>query len=124
MNYNTVIILLKISGPILRYIINYSFQSSGSVHPVIFSICCLKKENTDGWLISFHNGYITRHPVIFIIFRITLPHVWLLLPIVPFYLFCFLIKFSVDEWLREYNWEQQLIEQRKEWEEKKKEGLL
>jgi hypothetical protein len=35
-----------------------------------------------------------------------------------------LIKFSVDDWLREYNWEQQLIEQRKEWEEKKKEGLL
>jgi hypothetical protein len=44
--------------------------------------------------------------------------------ILPFYLFCFFIKFSVDEWIREYNWEQQLIEQRKEEVEKQKEGLL
>jgi hypothetical protein len=43
---------------------------------------------------------------------------------VPFYFYSFLIKFSVDEWIREYNWNQELIEQRKEQEEKKKEGLL
>jgi hypothetical protein len=35
-----------------------------------------------------------------------------------------LIKFSIDEWIREFNWEQQLAEQRKESEEKKKEWLL
>jgi len=49
--------------------------------------------------------------------------VWLPVYMVPFYFYCFLIKFSVDEWIREYNWNQQLIEQRKQQEEKK-ESLL
>jgi len=42
----------------------------------------------------------------------------------PFYFFCFLIKNSVDEWIREYNFHQQLIEQRKESKENKIEGRL
>ena len=67
---------------------------------------------------------VLPYPVIYLIIgEYILLTAWLLLPVIPFYLYCFLIKFSVDDWLREYNWEQQLIEQRKEWEEKKKERL-
>ena len=85
----------------------------------------LFKEKKYGWIVIFFLMVVLPYPVIYLIIgEYILLTAWLLLPVIPFYLYCFLIKFSVDDWLREYNWEQQLIEQRKEWEEKKKEGLL
>jgi len=84
-----------------------------------YMLYVLIKERKFGWIIIFFFMVVLPYPVLYLIIGdyILLP-AWLLLPVIPFYLYCFLIKFSVDEWLREYNWEQQLIEQRKEWEEK------
>ena len=90
-----------------------------------YMLYVLIKERKYGWIVIFFLMVVLPYPVIFLIIgEYILLTAWLLLPVIPFYLYCFLIKFSVDDWLREYNWEQQLIEQRKEWEEKKKEGLL
>ena len=90
-----------------------------------YMLYVLIKERKYGWIVIFFLMVVLPYPVIYLIIgEYILLTAWLLLPVIPFYLFCFLIKFSVDDWLREYNWEQQLIEQRKEWEEKKKEGLL
>jgi len=90
-----------------------------------YMLYVLIKERKYGWIVIFFLMVVLPYPVIYLIIgEYILLTAWLLLPVIPFYLYCFLIKFSVDDWLREYNWEQQLIEQRKEWEEKKKEGLL
>ena len=90
-----------------------------------YMLYVLIKERKYGWIVIFFLMVVLPYPVIYLIIgEYILLTAWLLLPVIPFYLFCFLTKFSVDDWLREYNWEQQLIEQRKEWEEKKKEGLL
>ena len=90
-----------------------------------YMLYVLIKERKYGWIVIFFLMVVLPYPVIYLIIgEYILLTAWLLLPVIPFYLYCFLIKFSVDDWLREYNWEQQLIVQRKEWEEKKKEGLL
>ncbi len=90
-----------------------------------YMLYVLFKERKYGWIVIFFLMVVLPYPVIYLIIgEYILLTAWLLLPVIPFYLYCFLIKFSVDEWIREYNWEQQLAEQRKESEEKKKEGLL
>ena len=90
-----------------------------------YMIYVLVKEKKYGWIIMFFLAVVLPYPVLYLIIGdyILLPG-WMLLPIIPFYFYCFIIKFSVEDWLREYTWEQQLVEQRKESEEKKKEGLL
>jgi hypothetical protein len=90
-----------------------------------YMIYVLFKERKYGWIILFFLVIVMPYPVLYLIIGdyILLPG-WMLLPIIPFYFYCFIIKFSVEDWLREYTWEQQLVEQRRESEEKKKEGLL
>lgn len=91
--------------------------------PYIFYI--LIKEKHYGWIVIFIFMIVLPYLFILLLFYdYILLTAWMLLPIPLFYLYCFLIKYAVDDWLSEYNWEQQLIEQRKEWEEKKKEELL
>jgi len=90
-----------------------------------YMLYVLIKERKYGWIAIFFFMVVLPYPVVYLIIGdYIFLSAWLLLPIIPFYLYCFLVKFSVDEWLREYNWEQQIIEQRKEWEERKQEGLL
>jgi hypothetical protein len=90
-----------------------------------YMLFVLIKERKYGWIVIFFLMVVLPYPVIYVIIgEYILLTAWLLLPVISFYLYCFFIKFSIDDWLREYNWEQQLIVQRKEWEEKKKEGLL
>ncbi len=90
-----------------------------------YMLYVLVKERKYGWIIMFFLVVVLPYPVLYLIIGdyILLP-AWMLLPIIPFYFYCFIIKFSVEDWLREYTWEQQLVEQRREGEEKKKEGLL
>jgi hypothetical protein len=90
-----------------------------------YMLYVLIEERKYGWITIFFFMIVLPYPVLYLITRdyILLPG-WMLLPIIPFYLYCFLIKFSVDDWLREYSAEQQLTEQRNEWKERKKEGLL
>jgi hypothetical protein len=90
-----------------------------------YMIYVLIKERKYGWIAIFFFMVVLPYPVLYkIIGDYILLSGWMLLPIIPFYLYCFLIKFSVDDWLREYSAEQQLMEQRNEWKERKKEGLL
>jgi len=49
---------------------------------------------------------------------------WLLLPIIMIYLYFFLLKYSVDDWLKKYNEHEQLEEEKKEWEEKRKMEMI
>jgi len=90
-----------------------------------YMLYVLNKERKYGWIALFFFMVVLPYPVIYLIIGdYVLLTAWLLLPIIPFYLYCFLIKFSVDDWLSKYNWEQQLAEQRKEADQKKKEWLL
>lgn len=90
-----------------------------------YMLYVLFKERKYGWIVMFFLVVVLPYPILYLIIGdYILLSGWMLLPIIPFYFYCFIIKFSVEDWLREYSWEQKLIEQRKEWEEKKKEGLL
>jgi hypothetical protein len=87
--------------------------------PYIFYI--LIKEKRYGWIITFF--LMIFFPLIFgpLIFKNTLAfEASLLIPLGIFYFYCFIIKFSVAQWIKDYNWHKQLEEQRKESEEKKK----
>lgn len=91
-----------------------------------YMIYVLVKERKYGWIILFFLVVVLPYPVLYLIIGnyILLPG-WMLLPIIPFYFYCFIIKFSVEDWLREYRAEQQLIQQRREEEEQKRnEGLI
>ena len=116
----------------LFWLSNYILQSIPFIiisPPILFTpyfIYVLLSEERYGWLITYI--LLVVLPAIFLIVAIwndfnQLGLIFLLM--LPFYLFCFFIKFSVDDWVREYNWEQQLIQQKKEEEERKKmEGML
>lgn len=117
---STAVIFILNFWPINLYVI-----VGASILFTPYMLYVLFKERKYGWIVIFILMVVLPYPVIYLIIgEYILLTAWLLLPVIPFYLYCFLIKFSVDDWLGEYNWEQQLIEQRKEWEEKKKEGLL
>ncbi|MCU0407250.1 MAG: hypothetical protein MUE91_07400 [Ignavibacteriaceae bacterium] len=93
-----------------------------SFTPYIFYI--LIKEKRFGWIVTFFAMII--FPLIFgpIIFQDTLAfEASLLIPIGLFYFYCYLIKYSVSKWIKDYNWHKQLEEQRRESEEKKRDLL-
>lgn len=117
-----VLKLLKISNPVFVLLIIIAISPPVLVTP--FIVYVLYREKRYGWLVSYLIIVILPVVVFYIIFQDMAEYiVWLPVYMVPFYFYCFLIKYSVDEWIREYNWNQQLIEQRKEQEEKK-ESLL
>lgn len=127
------------SAGVLVFVINYIINAariSSPIFPILFSILffppaiftpyilyVLFKEKRFGWIAAYIIMVIIPGVIAITVLGYAYGLIILIL-FAPFYFFCFLIKFSVDEWIREYNWEQQLIEQRKEWEEKKNEGLL
>lgn len=119
-----VLTLLKISDPLFVILIFTAISPPVLVTPFIFYV--LYREKRFGWLASYFIMVIIPVSLFFIIFQDSLEYmIWMpFYYMVPFYFYSFIIKFSVDEWIREYNWNQELIEQRKEQEEKKKEGLL
>jgi hypothetical protein len=127
------------SAGVLVFVINYIINAariSSPIFPILFSILffppaiftpyilyVLFKEKRFGWIAAYIIMVIIPGVIAITVLGYAYGLIILIL-FAPFYFFCFLIKFSVDEWIREYNWEQQLIEQRKEWEEKKNEDLL
>ncbi len=121
---NNILQQFQITSPVLQSIPFIIISP-----PVLFTpyfIYVLFTEKRYGWLLTYF--LLVVLPAIFLIVSIwndfnQLGLIFLLM--LPFYLFCFFIKFSVDDWIREYNWEQQLIQQKKDEEERKKiEGLL
>ena len=120
---NYIINAARISSPIFQILFSILFFPPAIFTPYILYV--LFNEKRYGWLTTYFLIVILPGIIIFILLWDNISNLgFLFFLILPFYLFCFFIKFSVDDWLREYNWEQQLIEQRKEWKEKKKEGLL
>ena len=116
---------------IIIYIISAA-RISSSVFIILFSILffppaiftpyilyVLFKEKRYGWIITYF--VIVIVPGVLAITVLGFAYGFIIfIPFAPFYFFCFLIKFSVDDWIREYNWSQELLEQRKEQEEKQK----
>lgn len=119
-----VLNLFNITNPVFVTLILIAISPPVLVTP--FIVYVLYSEKRYGWLASYFIIVIIPVILFFIIFQDSLEFmIWMpVYYMVPFYFYSFIIKFSVDEWIREYNWNQQLIEQRKEAEEQKRnEGL-
>ncbi len=85
--------------------------------PYIFYV--LIKERKFGWIIIFFAMIIIPLLLAFIIFRDTLAfEAVILISLACFYFYCYLIKFEVDKWLGEYYSYQELLQQKKEREER------
>jgi hypothetical protein len=81
--------------------------------PYIFYV--LIKEERYGWLVTYL--VMIPFPLItgYFIFKDTLAfEAVLLIPLLSFYLYCYLLKYAVDDWIRQYNWVQQLMHQKEE----------
>lgn len=107
--------------PALLFILIYS-------PPVLFTpfiLYVLFKEHRYGWLTAY---------ILFVILPAITPFIftaegivkalWIPLFILPFYLFSFFMRFSVNDWIKEYYWEQELLRQKAEAEENMKNNLL
>jgi hypothetical protein len=86
--------------------------------PYIFYV--LIKERKFGWIIIFFAMIIIPLLLAHILFQGEFVYEGLMLiPLASFYFYCYLIKFEVDKWLNEYYSYQELLQQKKESEEKK-----
>lgn len=119
-----VLNLIKISNPVFVILILIAISPPVLVTP--FIIYVLYKEKRYGWLASYFIVVIIPVILFFIIFQDKLEYmIWMLVYyMVPFYFYSFIIKFSVDEWIREYYFHQQYLLQKKEQKEKKNERIL
>ena len=118
-----VLTFLKISNPVLVMLIFIAISPPVLVTPFIFYV--LYREKRYGWLVSYFFIVILPVVIFYLIFQDMIEYIiWLPVYMVPFYFYCFLIKFSVDEWIREYNFHVLYLLQKKELEEREKEGLL
>lgn len=81
--------------------------------PYIFYV--LIKERKFGWIIIFFLMIIIPLLAAHILFIDALFHdAIILIPLLSFYLYCYLIKYEVDRWLSEYYSHQELLKQREE----------
>ncbi len=81
--------------------------------PYIFYI--LIKEERYGWIAAYFLMIVIPVVSAFLIFRETIAfESILMLALLSFYIYCFLIKYAVDDWIRQYNWTQQLIQQKED----------
>lgn len=83
-----------------------------------YLIYVLLKEGRHGWIISF-NVMILTPLIISILFLPSYFSIFMLLSVALFYCYCFFLRITVNEWIRERNWGLQLIEQRNEAEKSK-----
>ena len=112
----------EISNPIYSLLLFIIFSPSVLLTP--FFIFVLYREKRFGWLAMFFIIVILPAILGIIILQDQFQLTWMFFLVFPFFFFCFFIKYSVDEWIREYNWHQQFLLQKKEQEERKKEGLF
>jgi len=117
-----ILSIAKVSNPIYILLLFIAFSLPVLITP--FIVYVLLKEKRFGWLTVFFIIVLLPAVVGIIIFYEQFQFTWMFFLVFPFFFFCYFIKFSVDEWIREYNFHQQYLLQRKEQEEKKKEGLL
>ena len=75
----------------------------------------LIKERRYVWISTFTITVVIPYPILVLILGdYVLLKAWLLVPVILFYFYCFIIKYSVNDWLREYYAHQQLEEEKKE----------
>ena len=109
------VIYLILVGLLIIATITFSF----------YTIYVLIKEKHHGWIATFFLMILLPIPVVYLIMKDNILLVpWLLSLIPPFYLYWFIIKYAVDEWLKEFYNEQQRFADKIEWEEKRKEWLI
>ena len=91
--------------------------------PYIFFV--LIKENKFGWITTFFAMIIFPLLLAYLFFRDALFfEALILLPLLSFYIYCYLIKFEVDKWLSDYNWHQERMQRKKESEERIKSEMI
>lgn len=82
-------------------------------------------ENKIGWIITFFSMTLFPLLFIYIFFRTALFYdALILIPLLLFYLYCYLIKFEVDKWLADYSWHQERLQQKKETEDRIKNEMI
>ena len=119
--FNYIIASAKISSPVFPILFSILFFPPAIFTPYILYV--LLKEKRFGWIVTYFIIVIIPAVIAVTVLGFAYGLIILLL-FAPFYFFCFLIKSSVDEWIREYNFQQLYLLQKKEQEEKEKEGLL
>ena len=91
--------------------------------PYIFFV--LIKENKYGWMTTFF--MMTIFPLLFayLLFKDSIFfEALILIPLLAFYIYCYLIKFEVDKWLADYSWHQERMQQKKVTEERIKSEMI
>lgn len=78
-----------------------------------YMIYVLLKEGRHGWIIFF-NVMILTPLLISILFIPSYFSIFMLISVALFYCYCFFLRMTVNEWIKERNWRLQLIEQRNE----------
>jgi hypothetical protein len=101
-------------GLMLIKIILLIFAAAAAIlTPYIFYV--LIKEERYGWIVTYL--IMIPFPLVagYFIFKDTLAfEAALLIPLLSFYLYCYLIKYAVDDWIRQYNWTRQLMQQKED----------
>ena len=111
--------------PILVLVPVYILGGAVIAAPVLFTpylLYVLIKEKHYGWITFFFFMVVLPYIVILIIFfDYILLSAWLLVPILLFYFYCYLLKYSVNEWLLKYYAHERLEEQKIESAKRRKE---
>lgn len=91
--------------------------------PYIFYV--LIKENKYGWIITFFMMTLIPLTLTYILFKDSIfIEALILIPLLSFYIYCYLIKFEVDKWLADYSWHQERLQQKKEREDRIKNEMI
>ena len=101
-------------GLMLIKIILLIFVAAAAIlTPYIFYV--LIKEERYGWIVTYLITIPFPLAAGYFIFKDTLAfEAALLIPLLSFYLYCYLIKYAVDDWIRQYNWTRQLMQQKED----------
>jgi hypothetical protein len=108
-----IYLLLRMGAGILsiKIVLQIFITAAVLFTPYIFYI--LIKEEHYSRIVVFFLMIIIPLISAFIIFKETIAfETILLLSLLSFYIYCSLIKYAVDEWIRKYNWTMQLEEQK------------
>jgi hypothetical protein len=91
--------------------------------PYIFYV--LIKEKKYGWIITFFMMTLIPLSLTYILFKDSIfIEALILIPLLSFYIYCYLIKFEVDKWLSDYSWHQERLQQKKVAEDRIKNEML
>ena len=112
------LLMYLFNDPLINIKILLILLATAAVLFTPYIIYVLIKEKHYGWIITFFSMVIFPLVAGYFIFKDTLAfEASILIPLGLFYLYCYLLKFDVNKWIKDYNWNMQLLEQRREKEE-------